>query len=100
MGYLAQAYKDPVTKYAYVAKSQEELATSMNTSVSTIKRRTREMKELDIITELTSYERDEAGYNKPVLAIDMAKICQAVLYVNEKVEKNTEDIEQLKKQLQ
>ena len=44
MGYLAQAYKDPVTEYAYVAKSQEELATSMNTSVSTIKRRTREMK--------------------------------------------------------
>jgi len=100
MGYLAQAYKDPVTEYAYVAKSQEELATSMNTSVSTIKRRTREMKELNIITELTSYERDEAGYNKPVLAIDMAKVCQAVLYVNEKVEKNTEDIEQLKKQLQ
>lgn len=93
MGYLAQAYKDPVTEYAY---SQEELATSMNTSVSTIKRRTREMKELNIITELTSYERDEAGYNKPV----MAKVCQAVLYVNEKVEKNTEDIEQLKKQLQ
>lgn len=25
MGYLAQAYKDPVTEYAYVAKSQEEL---------------------------------------------------------------------------
>lgn len=55
------------------------------------------MKELNIITELTSYERDEAGYNKPVF---MAKVCQAVLYVNEKVEKNTEDIEQLKKQLQ
>ena len=98
MGYLAQAYKDPVTEYAYVAKSQEELATAMNTSVSTIKRRTKEMKDLNIITELTSYKRDEAGYNKPVLAI--AKVCQAVLYVNEKVEKNTEDIEQLKKQLQ
>lgn len=30
MGYLAQAYKDPVTEYAYVAKSQKELAASMN----------------------------------------------------------------------
>lgn len=58
------------------------------------------MRNEGILTELTSYKRDEAGYNKPVLAIDMAKVCQAVLYVNEKVEKNTEDIEQLKKQLQ
>lgn len=32
------------------------------------------------------------------MAIDMAKVCQAVLYVNEKVEKNTEDIEQLKEE--
>lgn len=74
MGVLANSYKDPTTGFAYTMKTQEEL---------------------------TSYRRDETtGLQRTVGAIDLAKVCQAVLYVNEKVEKNTEDIEQLKRQLQ
>lgn len=45
---------------------------------------------------LNSYKDPATGLQRTV----GAKVCQAVLYVNEKVEKNTEDIEQLKKQLQ
>lgn len=101
MGVLANSYKDPTTGFAYTMKTQEELADSMHTSVRTIQRRNKEMRNEGILTELTSYKRDETtGLQRTVGAIDMAKVCQAVLYVNEKVEKNTEDIEQLKKQLQ
>lgn len=101
MGVLANSYKDPATGFAYTMKTQEELAESMHTSVRTIQRRNKEMRNEGLLTELTSYKRDETtGLQRTVGAIDLAKICQAVLYVNEKVEKNTEDIEQLKKQLQ
>lgn len=101
MGVLANSYKDPTTGFAYTMKTQEELADSMHTSVRTIQRRNKEMRNEGILTELTSYKRDETtGLQRTVGAIDLAKVCQAVLYVNEKVEKNTEDIEQLKKQLQ
>lgn len=101
MGVLANSYKDPTTGFAYTMKTQEELADSMHTSVRTIQRRNKEMRNEGILTELTSYRRDETtGLQRTVGAIDLAKVCQAVLYVNEKVEKNTEDIEQLKRQLQ
>lgn len=100
MGVLANSYKDPDTGFAYTMKTQEELAESMHTSVRTIRRRNQEMRNEGILTELSSYKRDNVtGLQKTVNAIDLAKVCQAVLYVNKKVDKNTEDIEHLKKQL-
>lgn len=97
MNYLTQAYKDPSTQFAYVSKTQEELAKAMHTSVSTIKRKNQELKDLGIMVELTSYKRDEeSGLQKTVTALNLEKIAQAILYVKKQVDENTDDIAALK----
>lgn len=65
MGVLANSYKDPTTGFAYTMKTQEELADSMHTSVRTIQRRNKEMRNEGILTELTSYkEMKPQGYKE------------------------------------
>lgn len=84
IGLQSQTYKDG--GFAMTVKSNEEIADALNIDARSVQRYNKSLKEKQIIVEMKTAIIDAAGYNRTVKAIDLAKVCQAVLYVNERVD--------------
>lgn len=84
IGLQSQTYKDG--GFAMTTKSNEEIAEALNISTRSVQQYNKSLKEKQIIVEMKTAIIDAAGYNRTVKAIDLAKVCQAVLYVNERVD--------------
>ena len=67
-------------------KTNEEIAEALNISTRSVQQYNKSLKEKQIMVEMKTAILDAAGYNRTVKAIDLAKVCQAVLYVNERVD--------------
>ena len=79
--------------------SNEEIAKKINMSKRKIIELNKSLREKGIFAELTCLSKTEAGLSKKMKTVDMELIGQAILFVNEKVDKNTARIELLEQQL-
>lgn len=84
IGLQSQTYKDG--GFAMTTKTNEEIAEALNIDARSVRRYNKSLKEKQILVEMKTAILDSAGYNRTVKAIDLAKVCQAVLYVNERVD--------------
>jgi len=84
IGLQSQTYKDG--GFAMTTKTNEEIADALNIDTRSVQRYNKSLKEKQILVEMQTAILDSAGYNRTVKAIDLAKVCQAVLYVNERVD--------------
>jgi predicted transcriptional regulator len=84
IGLQSQTYKDG--GFAMTTKTNEEIAEALNIDTRSVQRYNKSLKEKQILVEMKTAILDSAGYNRTVKAIDLAKVCQAVLYVNERVD--------------
>lgn len=84
IGLQSQTYKDG--GFAMTSKSNEEIAEALNIDTRSVRRYNKSLKEKQILVEMKTAILDSAGYNRTIKAIDLAKVCQAVLYVNERVD--------------
>ena len=81
--------------YAVMKKTQKEIAESLNLSTRTVRLYNTKLKEKSII--LTSDDvTDLDVYNKNYTIIDLAKVCQAILFVKEEVDKVKNDVDEIK----
>jgi DNA-binding transcriptional regulator YhcF (GntR family) len=94
-------------KYAVTLASNRELADKMDMSVKVLSRIFRQLEDKGIlITNRTSAFDKITGLRKTAKLVDLALVCQAVLFINKKVdehteqlERHTEDIKMLKKEI-
>ena len=84
IGLQSQTYKDG--GFAMTTKTNEEIADALNIDTRSVQRYNKSLKEKQILVEMKTAILDSAGYNRTVKAIDLANVCQAVLYVNERVD--------------
>lgn len=93
--------------YAVTTYSNEELSKKMNINVRALSKVFRSLEDKGIlITNRTSAFDKITGLRKTAKLVDLALVCQAVLFINKKVdehteqlEKHTEDIKMLKKEI-
>lgn len=78
IGLQSQCYKQ--SDYALTTYSNQEIANTLDISLSSVKRFNTSLKTKEIMTELQTAKFDEEGFNKIVKAIDLAKIGQKVLF--------------------
>ena len=82
------------TTYPY-----ETIATTINLSKPKVLEVVDSLRAKGILSELPCKSREESGLKKTVKAVDLQLIGQAVLYLKDQVQQNTEDIELIKRQL-
>lgn len=98
IGLHSQAYKNE--DYAITTYSNQEIADALNLNVRNVQRYNKSLKEKAIMMEIATSLKDEAGFNIPVKAVDMHKIGQAILYINERVDNHEDRIASLEKMLE
>lgn len=94
-------------QFAITTKTNKELAAKMDISTKVLTRIFRQLEDKGIlITNRTSAIDRISGLRKSAKLIDLALICQAILFVNKKVdehseqiEKHSEDIKNLRKEI-
>lgn len=98
MGSFPNSYKD--SELAISCVSDLQLSNELGISARSIARYDTKLEENHIMTKLRSKVKDPStGLYNYIRAYDMVPVLQSILYVNEKTDKNTEDIEQLKKEV-
>jgi len=83
MGLQSQSFKED--GLAKCSMTNLELANKLNISTKTIQRHEKTLYEKGILHDIKLKSKDEAGYNKIVRAIDLAVVCQAILFVDDKI---------------
>ena len=94
-------------EFAITTKTNRELASKMDISTKVLTRIFRQLEDKGIlITNKTSTIDRMSGLHKTAKLIDLSLVCQAILFVNEKVdqhseqiEKHSEDIKSLRKEI-
>lgn len=98
IGLQAKSYKN--NDLAITTYSNSELSSMLNLSRKSIIKYNKSLKEKEIMSELqTSVKDTETGLCKSAKVIDLNKIGQAVLFINERVDNHEERIQQLEKEL-
>ena len=98
IGLHSQSYKNE--DYAVTTYSNQELANALNINVRNIQRYNKSLQEKEIMTEISTAIKDDAGFNVPAKAINMHKIGQAILYINKRVDNHEDRITNLEKMLE
>lgn len=81
-------------KYAITTKSNEELASKMHMGTRSLQKVFRSLEEKGIMmTDNTPAIDRVTGIRKTAKYVDLALICQAILFVNQKVDEHTNQIE-------
>lgn len=84
--------------YAVMKKTQQEIAEALNISTRTVRLYNTKLKEKSIL--LTGDDiTDLDVYNKNYTIIDLAKICQAVLFVKKEVDQVKDDVNEIKQDM-
>lgn len=98
IGLHSQSYKNE--DYAVTTYSNQELANALNINIRNIQRYNKSLQEKEIMTEISTAIKDDAGFNVPAKAINMHKIGQAILYINKRVDNHEDRITNLEKMLE
>lgn len=98
IGLHSKSYKSE--DYAITTYSNKEIASALNLNVRSVQRYNKSLQEKEIMTEIATSIKDDAGFNVPAKAIDMHKIGQAILYINERVDNHEDRISNLEKMLE
>ena len=98
IGLQAKSFKN--NDMAISTYNNSELSKMLNVSLASIKRYNKSLKEKEIMSELqTSVKDSETGLIKTAKVVDLNKIGQAVLFINQRVDNHEERIQQLEKEL-
>ena len=98
IGLQAKSYKN--NDLAITTYSNSELSSMLNLSRKSIIKYNKSLREKEIMSELQTSVKDiETGLCKSAKVIDLNKIGQAVLFINERVDNHEERIQQLEKEL-
>ena len=98
IGLHSQSYKNE--DYAITTYSNKELSQNLNIPERTIRYYNKSLQEKEIMTEIATSIKDEAGFNVPAKAVDMHKIGQAILFINKRVDNHEDRIANLEKMLE
>ena len=79
--------------------TNEQIGKMINLSRRKITEINKSLKEKGIYAELSCISKDEAGLNRMMKMVDMKLIGQAIVILHERVQKNTNDIAEIKQQL-
>lgn len=95
--YQSFCYKDN-DGFAKCTFTYEELAEKMHMSVNTIKKYFRELERLNVMsTSLTKVKDPVTGLLRDLRMVDLSTVCQATLYLKDRVENHEERIGSLEK---
>lgn len=84
--------------FAIMKKSQQEIAQTLNISTRTVRLYNTKLKEKQILLTCDDVADIDIN-NKNYLIIDLAKICQAVLFVNQKIDQVQDEVNDLKQDI-
>lgn len=98
IGLQSQSYKNQ--DYAVTTYSNTELSEALNIPERSIRRYNKSLKEKDIMMEIATQIKDEAGFNVPAKAVDLHKIGQAILFINQRVDDHEDRITRLEKMIE
>lgn len=98
IGLHSQSFKNE--DFAITTYSNKEIADALNLQVRNVQRYNKSLREKEIMQEITTSIKDDAGFNIPAKAIDMHKIGQAILYINQRVDDHEDRISNLEKMLE
>lgn len=94
-------YKDSNTGLGSCTYSNKDLCDKLGISRQTLKVRQRELIEKEILSITDTKVKDpETGLYNFNMSLDLNKIGQAILYLAEQTDKNTNDIDKLKKEVE
>lgn len=69
-------------------------------NIRNVQRYNKSLQEKEIMTEIATSIKDDAGFSVPAKAVDMRKIGQAILYINKRVDNHEERITSLETMLE
>ena len=95
IGLQAKSYKTETL--AITTYPNSKLANELHMSLSTVQRLNKSLKEKEIMKEIEASVRDEANLPATAKTVDLQKIGQAVLFINERVDNHEVRITQLEK---
>lgn len=98
IGLHSQSFKNE--DFAVTTYSNKELSENLNIPERTIRYYNKSLQDKNIMTELATSLKDEAGFSVAAKAVDMHKIGQAILYINQRVENHEDRITNLEKMLE
>lgn len=88
IGFQSQSFKDD--NYSTSSLTNAEMAEKLHISHDSVIRYNRALIRKGVMDEIATQAKDSMGFRKMVRSIDNNKICQAILFINEKIE-NHED---------
>lgn len=97
IAFQSQTYK--VGGEAICTKSDIEAMDDMHVSRTYYYKQKKSLIDTSIMSELKTNAVDKYGNNKIAKIVDLAKICQAVLFVNSRIDNHEDRIQQLEKHL-
>ncbi len=97
IGLQSQSYKNE--DYAVTTYSNTELSENLNIPIRNIQRYNKSLKEKEIMMEIDTQIKDEAGFNVPAKAVDLHKIGQAILFISKRVDDHEDRITRLEKMI-
>lgn len=98
IGLQSQSFKNE--DYAVTTYSNSELSENLNIPERSIRRYNQSLKEKEIMLEIETAIKDEAGFNVPAKAVDLHKIGQAVLFISKVVDNHEDRITRLEKMIE
>jgi len=98
IGLQSQSYKNE--DYAVTTFSNAKLSENLNIPERSIRRYNKSLKEKEIMMEIDTQIKDEAGFNVPAKAVDLHKIGQAILFINQRVDDHEDRITRLEKMIE
>lgn len=97
IGLQSQSFKNE--DYAVTTYSNSELSENLNIPERSIQRYNKSLKEKEIMLEIETAIKDEAGFNVPAKAVDLRKIGQAILFISKVVDNHEDRITRLEKMI-
>ena len=97
IGLQSQSFKNE--DYAITTYSNSELSENLNIPERSIRRYNKSLKEKEIMLEIETAIKDEAGFNVPAKAVDLHKIGQAILFISKVVDNHEDRITRLEKMI-
>ena len=98
IGLQSQSYKNE--DYAITTYTNSELSENLNIPERSIRRYNKSLKDKEIMLEIETGIKDEAGFNVPAKAVDLHKVGQAILFISKVVDNHEDRITRLEKMIE
>lgn len=98
VGFQSLAYKDE--QHSICSLSNTDIAKELNIDEHTVAKYNRALVKKEIMEEVATQARDGFGFRKVARTIDNVKICQAILFIKEDVDRHDAELKDIRKTIE